>query len=218
MSLKKKGLFLGGLLVALVAFVAAGCGGGGGGRRAGGPAVVVVYGDRVRGRRGSRLPARLRPAAAGRVAHTDGADRERDPLRAEAGRLQGRRLQDRLPVVRRRHRSGRQVGLGQVQRERQRVRGERQGDRHHRHLQLRLRRHHHPGRQPGAGRRHRDALAGEHVRLPDPGRARAATRRSRTSTTRRARATTRASSRTTATRVRRTPSSRRRSASRTCSS
>ncbi len=100
------------------------------------------------------------------------------------------------------------MGLGQVQPERQRLRRERQGDRHHRHLQLGLRRHHHPGRQPGAGRRHRDDLAGEHVRLPDAGRARAATRPSRTSTTRPGRATTPASSRTTPTRVRRTPSSR----------
>ena len=73
---------------------------------------------------------------------------------------------------------------------------------------------HHPGRQPGAGRRHRDDLAGEHVRLPDAGGPRAATRPSRTSTTRRARATTRASSPTTPTRVPRTPSSRRRRASR----
>ena len=42
--------------------------------------------------------------------------------------------------------------------------------RHHRHVQLGLRRDHHPGAQPGAGRRPRDGLAGEHVRLPDRGR------------------------------------------------
>ena len=40
----------------------------------------------------------------------------------ERGRLEGRRLHGRLPVVRRRDRTGRQVGLGQVLGERQRVR------------------------------------------------------------------------------------------------
>ena len=37
-------------------------------------------------------------------------------------------------------------------------------DRRHRHVQLGLRRDRHPGAEPGAGRRHRDDLAGEHVR------------------------------------------------------
>ncbi len=39
-----------------------------------------------------------------------------------------------------------------------------------RHVQLWLCRDHHPGAQPGTRRRHGDALAGEHLRLPDRGR------------------------------------------------
>ena len=57
-----------GLLVAALALVAAGCGGERRGRGAGGAAVVVVHGDRVRGRRRSRLHHRVRPPAPGLVA------------------------------------------------------------------------------------------------------------------------------------------------------
>ena len=85
----------------------------------------------------------------------------------DAARLEGRRLQHRLPVVRRRDRPGRQVGLGQVLAERERLRRERRGDRRHRHVQLGLRGDHHPGAEPGAGRRHRDDVPGQHVPVPD---------------------------------------------------
>ena len=57
-------------------------------------------------------------------------------------------------------------------------------DRRRRHVQLRLRSDHHPGAQPGTGRRRRDGLAGQHVRLPDRGRPGLRRRPSRTSTTR----------------------------------
>ena len=48
--------------------------------------------------------------------------------------------------------------------------GEREGRRRHRHVQLGLRRDRDPGAEPGSGRRRRDDVAGEHVRLPDRGR------------------------------------------------
>ena len=48
--------------------------------------------------------------------------------------------------------------------------GEREGRRRHRHVQLGLRRDRDPGAEPGSGRRRRDDLAGEHVRLPHRGR------------------------------------------------
>ena len=55
LALKTKGMFLVGLLIAVVALVAAGCGGSDdGAHRGDGAAVVVVHGDRVRGRRRSR--------------------------------------------------------------------------------------------------------------------------------------------------------------------
>ena len=49
-----------------------------------------------------------------------------------------------VPVVRRRDRPGREVGLGQVLAERQRVCGQRRGDRGHRDVQLGMRADHHP--------------------------------------------------------------------------
>ena len=107
--------------------------------RSGGASVVVLYGDRVRGRRGSGLHPRLGLPAPGLVAHADRADRRCDQVPAAAAGLEGRRLQHRLPVVRRRDGAGRQVGLGQVLGERQRVRGERRRHRRHRDVQLRVR-------------------------------------------------------------------------------
>ena len=47
--------------------------------------------------------------------------------------------------------------------ERQRLRRERRGRRRHRHVQLGLRGDHHPAAERGAGRWHRDDVAGEHV-------------------------------------------------------
>ena len=135
-------------------------------RRARGPAVVVVHGDRVQGRRGSRLHHGVGPPAPGVVPRAEPADRRGDPLPARAAGLEGRGLQHRLPVVRQRDCPGRQVGLGQVLGERQRLRRERQGDRGDRHVQLRLRGDRDPGAEPGAGRRHRDGLTGEHVSVP----------------------------------------------------
>ena len=72
-----------------------------------------------------------------------------------------------LPGVRRRDGPAREVGHRQVQRERERLQGQRQADRPDRDVQLGLRRDRDPGAQPGAGRRDAPGLAREHVRLPD---------------------------------------------------
>ena len=77
---------------------------------------------------------------------------------------------------------------------------------------------HHPGRQPGAGRRHRDALAGQHVRLPDAGRpGLRQDRAGQVLPVGHAQLRSRGRERR-ATRAPRTPSSRSRRASRTCTS
>ena len=134
--------------------------------RSGGASVVVLYGDRVRGRRGPGLHPGLGLPAPGLVADADRADRRCDQVPAAAAGVEGRRLQHRLPVVRRRDRAGGQVGLGQVLGERQRLRGERRRHRRHRDVQLRVRRHRDPGSEPGSRRWDPDDVAGEHVRLP----------------------------------------------------
>ena len=65
---------------------------------------------------------RLRPAAAGLGPRADHADGPCDPVRPQAGRQQGRRLQRRVRVVRRLDCGRRQVGRGEVRRERAQLR------------------------------------------------------------------------------------------------
>ena len=63
--------------------------------------------------------------------------------------------------------AARQMGPDEVQRQRARVRREQELARRDRDVQLRVRRDHHPGAEPGSGRRDAALLAGEHLRLPD---------------------------------------------------
>ncbi len=176
MKSKWAGMALLGLLIAVFALVAAGCGGDDEG--GGGTTVKIV----------SDLP--LQGSDRVQTAQMVRGDR----VRARAGRQQGRRLHDRVRVVRRLDRRGRQVGRGEVRRERAHLRGRRDDRRRDRHVQLGLRGDQHPDPERG---RSRDGQPGEHVRRPDARRRRAPSRASPTSTTRPASATTRASSRPT---------------------
>jgi len=132
-----------------------------------GPARVVVCTPAVQGLGRRRLPDRVRPAEAGRLADPDGADGEGDRLRPRPAGLEGRQVQDRLPGLRRLDGPARQVGPGQVQRECARLCVEQQVARRSRHVQLRVRRDRDPGDEPGSRRRPPAALAREHLRLPD---------------------------------------------------
>ena len=85
----------------------------------------------------------------------------------------------RLPVVRRLDGTGRQVGSGQVQPERERLRREPVAPGRNRHVQLGLRRGRAAGAEPGAGWKPRHGLAGEHVRVPHRRRAGVRRRRAR---------------------------------------
>ena len=177
--MKKRASF--GLLFAAVgalALIAAGCGGGereqqrqhGGG---GGGSVTALPASscgplQYKGDGQSRLPDRDGPADAGWLAHADGADGGGDRLRARPAELEGRRLQHRLPGLRRldcpARRSGIRTSAARTPtptRQNSKLIGV------DRHVQLRLRRDRDPGAEPGTGRRAPAALAGQHVRLPD---------------------------------------------------
>ena len=122
---------------------------------------------------------RLRHGLAGILADADPADRRGGPPDARLVRMEGGRGQRRLPVVRRLDGTGRQVGSGQVQPERERLRREPVAPGRNRHVQLGLRRGRAAGAEPGAGWKPRHGLAGEHVRLPHRRRAGVRRRRAR---------------------------------------
>ena len=167
MTLKRKGVLLAGLVVAAFALVAAGCGGGGGGgapealpsssctgieyKGDGDPDYIVASDFPLQG--SSRTQTEQIVAAiryeldqrSWKAGDYNIGFQSCDDATAQAGKWDS----------------------GKCSLERERVRRERQGDRRHRHLQLRLRGDRDPGPEPGAGRRHRDDLAGEHVPVPD---------------------------------------------------
>ena len=173
MKLKNKGVLLAGLFVVAAAFIAAGCGGDSGG---GAPEAL--------------------PSSSCTAIEYKG-DGDPDYIVASDFPLQGSsRTQTEQIVAAIRYQLEQQdwkagdykIGYqscddataqagkwdsGKCSHERERLRGERQGDRRHRHLQLGVCGDHHPGAEPGARRRHPDGLAGEHVPVPDgepPGR------------------------------------------------
>ena len=167
LKLKRNGLFLAGLLVVALALVATGCGGDDGGEApealpSSSCTAIEYEGD---GDPDYIIASDLPLQGASRTQTLQINDAIRKEL--DGPRVQGRRLQHRLPGVRRRDCAGRQVGLRQVLAERERLRGERQADRGHRHVQLGLRGDHHPGAEPGTGGRDRDDLARQHVPVPD---------------------------------------------------
>ena len=136
------------------------------GRR--GASVVVVHGDRVRGRRRPGLHHRLRPAAAGRrrarrrcrsttrsapsstsatgrpATTTSASSRAttRPPRPASGTRASARRTRNTYAE------NDKVIGVIGT-------------------FNSGCARDHHPGAEPGAGRRHRDDLAGEHLSVPD---------------------------------------------------
>ena len=205
MTAKKSVLAALGLLIAALALVAAGCGGGdddgGGGEVTALPSsscTAIEY----EGEGDPDYPARIGLPAPGIVAHADGADRGAirqelqnrewkagdyniafqscDDATAQAGKWDSAKCSANGNAY-----AANDAVIGVI------------GTFNSGCAQIII-----PLLNAGAGRRHRDDLAGEHVRLPDGGGARRARRPSPTSTTRRARATTSASSRTTPTRAR----------------
>jgi len=125
---------------------------------------IVVLGDPERS---WSIPDCIRPAARRLGSDTDVADDPCDQVHLQPARLEGGQVLDRLPELRRRDGPGRQVGLGQVLVERERLRTEQQRGRRDRNVQLGLCRDHRSGSQPCRERSGRDGQPGEHVRRPD---------------------------------------------------
>ena len=68
-----------------------------------GALTIPACGERGLRRQEARCPDRLGPPAPGPLSTDPRGDRERDPVRARAARLQGGRARRRLPVLRRVH-------------------------------------------------------------------------------------------------------------------
>ena len=136
---------------------------------------------------------RLRPAAAGREPGADDRDDQGRRVHARAARLEGRRVHDRLPVLRRLDRAGGEWDSAKCSANARAYAQQQVGDRPHRDVQLGLREARDPDREPRSGWSARDGQPGEHVSGPDDQRPRHRGRASRTTTTRPASATTPAS-------------------------
>ena len=109
------------------------------------------------------IPHRVRSAPPGRRACPAAVDGQGHPVRAgEAVQVQGRHLQGRLPVVRRRDRSAGWLGDREVHGQRSRVRERQVRARCARDVQLRVRQARDPDSQPCAGRPGGDDLLREH--------------------------------------------------------